>query len=145
MAANSDPIFSKAGDVSTNSTTGMSQPITAAANDFTGAGANNVLVFTADATNGGFVQRLRLKGNGTNVASVLRIFLNNGATNATATNNSFYGEISLPVTTAATAAVTGADIDYMLNIALPAGFKIYVGLGTAVAGGWTVIPVAGRY
>ena len=32
-----------------------------AANDFTGIGANNRLVWTADATNGGFIQRIRAK------------------------------------------------------------------------------------
>lgn len=145
MPGNNDPIFSRVGDVTTNGTTGMSQAITAAANDFTGAGANNVLAFTADATNGGFIQRLRLKAAGTNVASVLRIFLNNGSSNTTATNNTFYGEIALPATTGNSSGATGSDIDYMLNLALPPGFRIYVGLGTAVSSGWFVTPVGGKY
>lgn len=145
MPGNNDPIFSKQGDLSNNSGTGMNQPITAAANDFTGAGANNSLVFTADSANGSRVERLRFKANGTNVATVARIFLNNGSTNATASNNTFYGEIALPVTTAAAAALTGPDIDYPLGIVLPAGWKIYIGLGTAVAGGWTVTAVGGKY
>jgi hypothetical protein len=145
MPANNDPIFSKQGDLSNNAGTGMNQAITAAANDFTGAGANNSLVFTADGTNGGFVQRLRFKAAGTNVATVARIFLNNGSTNGTASNNTFYGEIALPATTASASSQTGADIDYPMNIALPPGWKIYVGLGTAVAAGWVVTPVAGKY
>src|SRR5438874_2730075 len=114
MPGNNDPIYSKAGDVSNNGTTGMNQLITAAANDYTGAGGNNSLVFTADATNGGFVQRLRFKAGGTNVASVARIFINNGTTVGTAANNVFYGEISLPATTAAAAAAT-VDLDYPMN------------------------------
>jgi hypothetical protein len=145
MSANKDPMFSRQGDLSTNSGTGMAQPITLAANDFTGAGANNVLVFTADSSNGGFISRLRLKAAGSNVASVLRIFINNGATNATATNNLFFGEIALPITTALASGNSGPDLDYPLNLALNPGFRIYVGLGTAVAGGWVVTPVAGRY
>jgi hypothetical protein len=145
MPGNNDPIFSKQGDLTNNASTGMGQPITAAANDFTGAGANNVVAFTADATNGSFISRLRLKANGTNVASVLRIFINNGATAATATNNSLYGEIALPATTANAAALTAPDFDYAMNLALPPGFRVVVGLGTAVAGGWTVTPVAGKY
>lgn len=144
MPGNIDPIFTKSGDVSNNATTGMNALITAAANDYTGAGANNSLVFTADSTNGSYVQRLRLKAGGTNVASVMRIFLNNGSTNGTASNNVFYGEVSLPATTAIATSAT-IEIDYPMNFALPAGFRIYVGLGTAVAAGWVVTPIAGKY
>jgi hypothetical protein len=143
MPANTAPIFSIAGSVSTDNTTGMHQGITAAANDYTGAGASNSLVFTA-ATDGSFIQRLRFKAKGTNVATVMRIFLNNGLANTTATNNTFYGEISLPATTASSTAAT-VDIDYPLNFALPGGFRIYCGLGTAVAAGWVVVPIAGKY
>lgn len=144
MPANVTPIFSRVGDVSTNASTTMSQAITAAAADYTGAGVNNVLVFTADATNGSYVERLRLKASGTNVASVLRIFINNGSANTTATNNTFYGEMSLPATTAIATAAT-VELDYSLGFALPAGFKIYVGLGTAVAAGWVCTAVGGKY
>ena len=144
MAANTNPIYSKAGDVSNNSGTGMNQLITAAANDYTGINANVSLVFTADATNGGFVQRLRFKAGGTNVATVARIYLNNGSVNTSAANNVFYGEISLPATTAIATAAT-VEIDYPLGFALPAGFRIYVGIATAVAAGWVVTPIAGEY
>lgn len=144
MAANTLPIFSRLGDVSNNSGTGMNALITTAANDYTGAGANNSLVFTADATNGGFLQRLRLKAGGTNVASVMRIFINNGSANTSASNNVFYGEVSLPATTAIATAAT-VEIDYPMNIALPPGFRVYVGLATAVAAGWVVCPVGGEY
>lgn len=144
MAANNDPIFSKSGCTSVDGSTGMGAAILSAANDYTGAGANNQLVFSADATNGGYIQRLRFKALGTNTASVARIFINNGATNTTATNNSFYGEISLPATTLIATAAT-IDIDYPMNFAIEPGFKVYVGLGTAVAAGWKVTPVAGKY
>lgn len=144
MAANTAPIYTLLGDVSTDSGTGMSAVITAAAADYTGISANNRLVFTANATNGGFVQRLRMKAAGTNVAAVMRVYLNNGSTNTTATNNSFYGEVSLPATTASTTSAT-VDIDYPMNFALPPGFRIYVGLGAAVAAGWTVTAIGGEY
>lgn len=144
MPANTDPIYSKLGDVSNNGTTGMNQMITAAANDYTGIDADVSLVFTADATNGGFIQRLRFKAGGTNVATVARIYLNNGSTPGTATNNTFYGEVSLPATTAIATAAT-VDIDYPMNFAIPAGFRVYVGLATAVAAGWAVTPIAGKY
>lgn len=144
MPANIDPIYSKSGDVSNNSGTGMNALVTLAANDYTGAGANNSLVFTADATNGGFIYRLRFKAGGTNVASVARIFLNNGSTPGTATNNVFYGEASLPATTLIATAAT-IEIDYTMNFALPAGFRVYFGLGTAVAAGWVCTAIAGKY
>jgi hypothetical protein len=144
MAGNNDPLFTKQGDLSTDGTTGMSQAITLAAADYTGIGANNRLVFTADLSNGGYVSRLRLKPSGTNAATVIRVYLNNGATNATATNNTFFGEISLPATTASTTSSL-PDVDYSMGFALPPGWKIYVGLGAAVAAGWTCIAVAGKY
>ena len=143
-AVNTDPIYSKAGSVSNNGTTGMNQLVTAAANDYTGISANNSLIFTADATNGSFVQRIRFKAGGTNVASVARIYLNNGSVATTAANNVFYGEISLPATTAIATAAT-VEIDYVMLFALPAAFRIYFGLGTAVAAGWVATVVAGNY
>lgn len=144
MAANTAPIYSLGGEVANNGTTGMNQLVTAAANDYTGAGANNSLIFTADPTNGSFVQRIRFKAGGSNVASVARIFINNGSANSTASNNVFYGEVSLPAITAAAANAT-IDIDYPMNFALPAGFKIYFGLGTAVSQGWVACVIGGNY
>ena len=144
MAGNIDPIYSKAGSVSNNASTGMNQLVLTAANDYTGISANTSLIFTADATNGSYVQRIRFKAGGTNVASVARIFINNGAAATTATNNVFYGELALPATTAI-ATTSTLDLDYPLNFALPAGFRIYMGLGTTVAAGWVCTVIAGNY
>lgn len=144
MAANKDPIFGLKGDVSNNDGTGMNQLVTAAANDYTGAGANNSLIFTGDAAEGAFIQRIRFKAGGTNTASVARIFINNGSVATTAANNVFYGEISLPGTTAIATAAT-VEMDYPMNFALPPGFRIYFGLGTAVAAGWVATVVAAHY
>ena len=144
MAANTAPIFSLQGEVATNGTTGMSQLVLNAANDYTGIDADVTLVFTADATNGSYVKKLRFKAGGTNTASVARIYLNNGSSAGTATNNAFYGEISLPATTATAVAAT-IDLDYIMDIALPPGFRIYFGLGTAVAAGWVCTAIGGNY
>lgn len=143
MTANTNPIYTLTPDVSTNAVSAMAPTLTAAAADYTGISANNVVVHTAG-TNGSYVRRLRFKGVSTNVAAVARVYINNGATNGTATNNSFYGEVSLPATTATTTSPT-VEIDYTMEFALPAGFRIYVGLGAAVAGGWTVTAIAGQY
>lgn len=245
MSANTDPIYSKKGRVEGSSV------LTAAANDYTGNGINNVIVFEADTTNGSFIQRLRFKALGTNVATVARIFINNGFSklvsavsavagtpsgtpsasggtlasgtyfakiyavdqwggvsaastesasvsvtgptgsiawawtgstgaasyiilvgpvtggqvalftsttnsfNQTApgspgfesdiiNNNYFYGEVSLPATTASATAGT-VDIDYPMNFALAPNQSIVVGLGTAVSAGWVATVIGGDY
>lgn len=142
--ANKTPIYSIGGDNSVDSSTTMAPTFTTAAADYTGATAtHNKLVFTAGA-NGSYVQRLRFKAIGTNTASVARIFINNGSANTTAANNAFYGEVSLPATTAIATAAT-VEIDYPMNFALTPNFRIYVGLGTTVAAGWVCFAVAGEY
>lgn len=144
MPANTAPIFTVKPDLSTNGTTGMSPTLTTAAADFVGTNANNALVFTAGA-DGAYVRKIHFKAIGTNVQSVARIYLNNGSTNATATNNALYGEVQLPASTAGTNSPTGVEVDYVMEIAIPAGWRIYVGLGTTVAAGWVVTAVAGSY
>ena len=251
--ANTSPIYSKVGSVQGGIT------LTTASADYTGQGVANVIAFQADPTNGSFVQRLRFKALGTNVATVARIYLNEGTLNLAAaisavsgtptgtpstsggtmqagnyfakiqavdqwgggtamstetasvavtgttgsitwnwtavtgaayyrifvgpvtggqviyftsttnsyvqttatinptsntpaqgnpsdflTQNLFYGEISLPATTASATAST-SDIDYPMNFAIPPGWHIIVGLGTTVAAGWVVTTVGGLY
>ena len=59
-------------------------------------------------------------------------------------NNMFYGEVSLPATTAIATAAT-VEVDYPMNIAIPPGFRVLVGLGTTVSGGWIVTAIGGKY
>jgi hypothetical protein len=77
---------------------------------------------------------------------VARVYFNNGSTNGTATNNTFYGEISLPATTASTTSAT-VDVDYPINVALPAGYRIIIGISatTTLASGWVPTVIAGAY
>jgi hypothetical protein len=143
MPANNLPIYTKTPDVSSNNSTTLGTVLTTATGDYTGQSANHVLEHTAG-SNGSYIRKLRFKAIGTNVATVARIYINNGSTNATAANNSFFGEVSLPATTASNSATT-PDMDYVMEIALPASFRLYVGLGTTVAAGWNCIAVAGQY
>jgi hypothetical protein len=244
--ANTDPIFSHVGNFQSGGT------FTTAAADYLGQNINNNVIFTADATNGSFVQRIRLKALGTNVASVLRLYINNGllrlasvispvsgtptgtpsasggtlqagnffakivaidayggqtaastetasvavtgttgsiawawtavtgavsykiyvgpvtggqasyftsstnsftqittigqrdSLNGSTLNNFFWGEVSLPATTAIATAAT-VDIEYPLNFALPPGYRLIGGLGTTVAAGWHVTVIGGDY
>lgn len=137
MPGNTSPIFSKVARVE------WAGGITAANTAKDGTGTVDT-VFTADATNGSYLQKLNVRPKGTNVASVLRVFLNNGATNATATNNVLIAELSLPATTLSeVAALSGNEL--ALNIPVPPGFRVQVTLGTAVAGGYAVAGFGGDY
>ena len=148
MPGNSDPIFTKVADIQYAATNPIALAMTAGnISAYNGTDANAVLVYTADATNGSFVQRIRLKCGaitGTSAASVMRFFVNNGSTNGTAANNGYIGEIALPVVTVSASAAT-VEIDYPLNMPLPPGYKIYAGLGTAVTTGWHVVAIGGKY
>lgn len=73
MAANTSPIFTLVGDVQ-----GGTVLLTQATTDYTGQNLNTAVIFSSDATNGGYVQRLRFKALGTNIATVARIYFNNG-------------------------------------------------------------------
>ena len=82
---------------------------------------------------------------GTNVATVARFFLNNGGATSTATNNSIVLEVDLPPSTSGAAASIGAELEVPFDIALPAGWKLLVVIGTAVATGWQFTSVGGNY
>lgn len=138
MAANTAPIFPLIPNIGN-----QSEIVTAnTTKDLTSG--TIYLVFTADATDGSRLEKLRVRPKGTNVASVLRVFLNNGSTTATAANNMLYDEISLPATTnTEVASIPGLEVP--MNMSLPAGWRVYVTIGTAVAGGYAVTAVGGDY
>lgn len=137
MPGNTSPIFSKVAHVE------WVNGVTAANTAKDGTGTVDT-VFTADATNGSYLQKLVVRPRGTNVASVLRVFLNNGASNATATNNIMVGELSLAATTnTEVAALSGYELP--LNIPVPPGYKVTVTLGTAAAGGYAIAAFGGDY
>jgi hypothetical protein len=138
VPANTQPIFSSLGDIQWGATA-----ITTAntAKDGTGTVLD---VFTADATNGGFVQRIRFRSAGTNIATVARVFINNGSTNSTPANNILYDEITLAATTLSEVGAL-AVFELPLNFALPPNYKLIVTLGTTVAAGYYVSVIGGRY
>jgi hypothetical protein len=138
MAANTAPIFSIAGDVEWGTTA-----ITTANTAKDGTGTV-LTCFTADATNGGFVQRIRFRSAGTNIATVARVFINNGSTNATAANNILYDEITLAATTISEVAALPV-YELPLNFALPAGYVLNVTIGTTIAAGYFVSVIGGKY
>jgi hypothetical protein len=100
-------------------------------------------VFTAGSS-GARIDQIKVRALGTNVATVIRFFVNNGSVNTTAANNSLVHEVTIPATTLSeVAALADIDVTIAKNTTetavpipyLPAGFKLNVAIGTAVAAG----------
>ena len=146
---NIDPIYAKSGEISWNSTSALFTAAMTAGNvsSFDGTDANIKLIWTADATNGGYLDHVRARCcslSGASAASVLRLFVNNGSTPATAANNVLFDELGLPATTNTIVAATAPQI-LVFKIMYPIGYRLYGGLGTAVTTGWAVSAVSGKY
>lgn len=126
--------------------------VTAADTGTDGTGANVVLIWTADATNGGFLQRILLQpistsGSTTTSAATARFYLNNGSSVGSAVNNILFQELSLSaisVNTSATAAAINYQLPFLFQI--QAGYAIYCGI-TAMAANtqWNVVGISGNY
>ena len=135
MPANTNPIYP------VNPVIGMGTIATAnTAKDGTGT---VVTLFTAGA-NGGRVDKIKVRSTGAAVQTVLRVFLNNGSTNATATNNTLYMERTIP---ASTLSETTEQLDtaVVMDVALPAGWKINCTIGTTVAAALALTCEGGDY
>lgn len=137
MAVNTSPIFSKRGDIQ------WSPSLLTAANTAKDGTGTVATVFTAG-VDGAFVQRLVARAAGTNVATVLRVFVNNGGSNAVAANNSLIAEMTLPATTLSEASAQ-PPYELPLSFALPAGYKLLCTIGTAVAAGYELTVFGGSY
>lgn len=137
MAANTSPIF-------------LVAPRTAFVT--TGVNANTALdgtgtvatIFTAGATNGSKIEDVYLTHLGTNVATVVRFFVNNGSTNTVATNNTLIHEETMAANTLSQTAAS-VPILWKANLVMPAGYKLNATIGTAIAAGIQVAAVGGDY
>ena len=134
---NTQPIYTASGD-----TQWIGSVLTANTTKDLSTGTS-YLAFTAS-DNGGYVQRMRFRALGTNVASVARIFINNGGATGTAANNILWDEISLPATTLSEVSAL-PTYELPLNYALPSGYKLYVTMATGVAAGYAVTVIGGKY
>lgn len=126
MAQNTTPIFGL-----TPHTVGITTGTSANTNkDGTGTVAT---IFTAGA-NGSKVDRVFLQHMGSNTGTVIRFFINNGSTNATAANNYLVHEEALASWSNSETAASTSPVWYA-NLVLPAGYKLNVTTGTAIASG----------
>jgi hypothetical protein len=99
-------------------------------------------------TEGGYLDHIRAKPLGTNIASAARVFLNNGGTTTGVldgrANNVMITEVSLPAITISEVAAQ-IDIAIPIKMALPPSWNVYVVLATTVAAGWVFTGVGGDY
>lgn len=140
MAANTQPIFPLAQNVSggkvITADTSYETPTTAP-----------VTVFTAGA-NGSRIDEIKVRALGTNIATVLRLFVYTGST------YHLVHETTLAASTASATDVTGTDYDILRDTGyeamppipyLPAGYSLVGTVGTTVATGWMVTVFGGDY
>jgi hypothetical protein len=139
MPANTAPIFTIVPEV-------MWTANMTAANTGNLSAGTAYIVFSAG-TNGSYVQKIRFRhqSNNTNsVATVARVFINNGGATGTTANNTIFDEITIAANTASqTAASTNYELP--LNFALPSGYTMYCTIGTGVIAGIQATVIGGDY
>jgi hypothetical protein len=147
MAQNTSPIFPLtpvnswvSGTAATAGTPGLTANTTT---DLT-SGTIYGPIFTGKAVDGSRLDFIKVRPLGTNVATVIRIWINNGSATGTAANNTLYLERTLPSTTVSQTAEQ-PDINLPLSFSMPAGYRIYATFGTVVAAGFHLTAVGGDY
>ena len=147
---NNDPVYSKVGDIQSSA---LVAAVNAVLYNAAGTiGTDVYKVWTADATNGGFLQRCRIKyvmnATTTSVACVMKFFLTAASSGAvTDANSFFYDEIALPATGTLTTTAGNVSYDMPFGFALPAGYSVVVKITVAqpAGGGFIVMGIGGKY
>ncbi len=137
MPANTAPIFTLTPAIHWGVT------ITAA-NTTTDLTSGTIYDIFTGGTEGSYVQKIRFRHAGTNVATVARVWINNGSVTTTAANNSLWDEITIAANTVSQVAAS-TNYELPLNYALPSSYRIYVTIGTAVAAGLDITVIGGDY
>ena len=142
MAANTAPIYTLVPDVQ------WAESITAANTTIDITSGTSYLVWTANATEGGFLREIRIKANpsANTAATVARIWINNGSTTGTAANSALFAEAGIPAITASNSQPQ-PDTVIPVNMGVPPGYRFYLTLGTAPGGSgeFTAVGIGGRY
>ena len=147
-APNTSPRFTKAANIS-------SALVTAANTSSQGGGtiATDIFkAFTADATNGSFVEKVRwiptATAATTTSATVARVFLSSVASGATTSANThLVAEVTLPAIAADNASTAVNPFDVPLGFTIPAGWTILVTNHAAPAANtaWKAITIGSDY
>lgn len=136
MSSNTTPIFGSVLHVA-GVTTG-----TAANTNKDGTGTV-ATVFTAGA-NGSKIERIFLQHMGSNTATVIRFFINNGMSPATPANNYLFHEEALATWANSETAASTSTV-YFANLLLPPGYVLNVTTATAIASGVMVTAEGSDY
>lgn len=142
MAANTSPIYTRTPDVQ------WVESMTAANTTLDLTSGTSYLLYTADATEGGYVRYVVIKANPANntAATVFRLWLNNGSTTGTAANSALLREVALVATTASNTTPTP---EFVIPVweAIPPGYRLYLTMGTAPGGSgeFTATAFGGKY
>jgi len=139
MPANTSPIFPLTAKVTWVNAAGLVANTTT---DLT-AGTNYPSGYTAGA-NGSRIDFVKARSLGTNVVTVVRVWINNGSTTATAANNTLYYEQALAATVVSQT-TQQPDMVIPINVSLPSGYMLYFTFGTAIAAGYDLVTVGGDY
>ena len=143
MAANTAPIFPvtpNVGVLNALLTTAMTN--TKSYDGTEAAGTSMVQAYLAGA-NGSRLDSVQISytstngatASGTTAATLVRLWINNGSVNTTATNNQLLAEIAIPAATlVALATSTNPVITLALDKSIPAGYKVFAGNTVAVGG-----------
>ena len=145
---NIQPRFTKLGDVA-------SVLITAGNTSSQGGGTIGTdifLAFTADATNGSYIEKVRLIATATTptptTATVARIFLSTQSSGATSSANTYLiAEVTLPAVAADNASAAIYPFDVPLGFSVPAGMNVLVTTHASPAANtaWRAVVFGGDY
>jgi hypothetical protein len=153
MAANNDPIYSKNGDVQSSGSSALIAAVNASLYNAAGTiGTDVYKVWQADASNGGYLQRVRVKyvANATTAsnACVMKFFISSATSGAvTDTNSFFYDDLAIPTTSTLTTTAGNVSYDMLFNFALPAGWTVLVKITVAqpASCGFVATGIGGAY
>jgi hypothetical protein len=152
MPANTAPIYTRTpqcqGSIWTSSLTANAD------SDGTGTiGTDMVVAFTADATEGSRVERLRYMPCASvpataTTATVLRVYISTVSSGATTRGNTFlFAEVACPATTANQTTVAVNPIEIPMGVSLEPGETVLWSMHHAAAANtsWSCIAFGGRY
>jgi len=145
MAANTSPIYSIAGDVTSVAANNTGLVVGPTANTAQDGSGTLYKMFTAGA-NGSYIQKIRFRPVGSPAATVARVFISSSSTTSS-TVTWLYDEITLPAVTLSQTAASSV-FELPMNFALPASYLLYVTFGTSTGSagtGYSVVTIAGDY
>ena len=130
MSGNAQPQFTRQGNI--GSTLFGGTALTTSDGSSGTIGTTMQIAFTADATNGSYVEAIRVMAVASvaataTAATVARVYVSSIATGSTTTSNTYLiGELALPAITADQTTTATNWFDLPLGFRLPAGYTILV-------------------